>query len=106
MSIGEPIKTIYRFLTVFFTRLKIYFWPSGALCFAGALGPGRAGLCLKTALPSRQRTPGQNPPRTIEREFVQGAFVRGFCTRPTKLGGLEMFDVLFGGRGSEMCDKV
>ena len=30
---------------------------------------------------------GQKPPRTIETEFVQGAFVRVFCTRPTKNGG-------------------
>jgi len=43
---------------------------------------------------SRQKTPRQNPPeqklpRTFEREFVQGAFVRVFCTKPTKkIGGL------------------
>src|SRR6218665_1737710 len=37
--------------------------------------------------PSRQKTPGQKPPRTIEREFVQRAFVRAFCTRPTKKRG-------------------
>src|SRR6218665_3963782 len=30
------------------------------------------------------KPPRQNPPRTIKREFVQGAFVRVFCTRPTK----------------------
>ena len=29
---------------------KIYFGLSGALCSVGALGPGLAGLCLKTAL--------------------------------------------------------
>src|SRR6218665_2489850 len=33
-------------------------------------------------------TPGQKPPRTIEREFVQGAFVRLFCTRPIKNRGV------------------
>ena len=49
MSIGEPIKTIYRFLAVFLPEKK-YFWPSGAPCSAWALGPGLAGLCLKTAL--------------------------------------------------------
>src|SRR6218665_1839414 len=38
--------------------------------------------------PSRQKTPGQRPSRTIEREFVQGAFVRIFCTRPTKNRGV------------------
>ena len=45
-------------------------------------------------------------PRTIEREFVLVAFVRVFCTRPTKNreGGSEMCDVLSGGPG--MCDKV
>jgi len=44
-------KTIYTFLTVLYKIKKIYFWLSGALCSAGALGPGLAGLCLKTALP-------------------------------------------------------
>jgi len=36
------------------------------------------------------KTPGQKPARTIEREFVQGAFVRVFCTRhrPTKNRGV------------------
>ena len=34
--------------------------------------------------------------RTIEREFVQRVFVRVFCTRPTKNGGSEMCDVLWG----------
>ena len=49
--------------------------------------------------------PRQKPPRTIEIEFVQGTFVRDFCTRPTKnQGGSEMCDVLSGGPG--MCDKV
>src|SRR6218665_3869611 len=40
--------------------------------------------------PSRQKTPDKTPrtkpPRTIEREFVHGAFVQAFCTRPTKIG--------------------
>src|SRR6218665_3356647 len=44
-------ETIHRFLTVF-TRLKKYiFLLSEAPCSAGTLGPGLAGLCLKTALP-------------------------------------------------------
>src|SRR6218665_3114840 len=42
-------KTIYRFLTVF-TRLKNIFLSERAPCSAGALDPGLAGLCLKTAL--------------------------------------------------------
>ena len=50
----------------------------------------------------RQKTlwqnPGQKPPRTIEREFVQGAFVRVSCTRSTKNRGAEMCDVLWGSR--------
>src|SRR6218665_388882 len=50
------------------------------------------------------KSPGQKPPRTIEREFVQGIFVRVFCTRPTKNGGSEICNVLLGGSG--MCDKV
>src|SRR6218665_2545042 len=33
------------------------------------------------------KTPGQKPPRTIETEFVQGAFVWIFCTRPSKNRG-------------------
>src|SRR6218665_121651 len=37
--------------------------------------------------PSRQKTPHTKFPRTTEREFVQGAFVRVFCTRPTKNRG-------------------
>src|SRR6218665_1666950 len=37
--------------------------------------------------PTRIKTPGENLPRTIEIEFVQGPFVRDFCTRPTKNGG-------------------
>src|SRR6218665_3472246 len=35
----------------------------------------------------RTKAPGQKPSRTIEREFVQRAFVRIFCTRPTKNRG-------------------
>ena len=60
--------------------------------------------------PSRQKTPlqnpGQKPPRTIEREFVQGAFVRAFLLDLLKIGGggSEKCDVLLGGPG--MCDKV
>ena len=51
------------------------------------------------------KTPWTKTPRTIQREFVQGAFVPVLCTRPTKnLGGSEMCDVLSGGPG--MCDKV
>src|SRR6218665_1147615 len=37
--------------------------------------------------PTRTKPPGQNPPRTVEIEFVQGTFVRDFCTRPTKNRG-------------------
>src|SRR6218665_823523 len=50
------------------------------------------------------KPPGQKPQRTIEREFVQGAFVRVFCTRPTQrcvthfLGGPGMCD-----RGSKLA---
>src|SRR6218665_273402 len=60
------------------------------------------------------KTREQKPPRKIEREFVQGAFVRDFCTRPTKNRGSEMCDVLLGvprcvtkgdrgGRGSKLA---
>ena len=53
----------------------------------------------------RTKNPGQKLPRTIDREFIQGAFVQVFCTRLTKnWGGSEMCDVLSGGPG--MCDKV
>ena len=46
------------------------------------------------------------PPRTIEREFVQVAFVWVFCTRPTKIGGSEMCDVLLGAPGCvTKCDR-
>src|SRR6218665_878631 len=46
-------------------------------------------------------------PRTIEKEFVQRAFVRVFCTRPTKNGGSEMCDVLFWGAPGcvTKCDR-
>ena len=36
----------------------------------------------------RTKASGQKHSRTIEREFVQGAFVQIFCTRPTKIGGV------------------
>ena len=49
------------------------------------------------------KPPGQKPPRTIEREFLQGAFVRVFVLGLLKIGGSEMCDVLFGSPG--MCDK-
>ena len=45
--------------------------------------------------PTRTKPPGQKPPRTIEIEFVQGTFVRDFCTRPTKNRGV-VCDVLSG----------
>src|SRR6218665_3620444 len=51
------------------------------------------------------KTPGQKLPRTIEREFVQGAFVWVFCTRPTKNRGGQRCVTYFRG-GPEMCDKV
>jgi len=43
------------------------------------------------------QNPGQKPPRTIEIEFVQGTFVRDFCTRPTKNGGIRDVRRTFGG---------
>src|SRR6218665_2703016 len=47
--------------------------------------------------PTRTKSPGQKPPRTIEIEFVQrtlsGIFVLGLL----KVGGSEMCDVLSGG---------
>ena len=49
------------------------------------------------------KTPGQKPPRIIQTEFVQGAFVWVFCTRPSNSRGRsEMCDVLSGGPG--MCE--
>ena len=48
--------------------------------------------------PSRTKLPGQKPPRTIEIEFVQGTFVRDFCSRPTKnRGGVRDVWRTFGG---------
>src|SRR6218665_1641719 len=38
-------------------------------------------------LPDKRQNPRTKPPRTIEREFVQGPFVRVFCTRPNKNRG-------------------
>jgi len=56
---------------------------------------------------TKEKTPGQKPPRTIKREFVPGGFCQEFCTRPTKnRGGWVVRDVwhAFGGLG--MRDKV
>ena len=67
------------------------------------------------------QTPGQNPrtkpPRTSKIEFVQGAFVRDFCTRPTKNWGVREVWCTFGGspdvwqsvtegRGSQNWPKI
>src|SRR6218665_1943911 len=38
------------FTRIFYQIKKNYLWPRGAPCSAGALGPGLADLCLKTAL--------------------------------------------------------
>jgi len=54
-------------------------------------------------LPDKE-TPGQKTSRTIETEFVQGAFVRVFCTRPTKIRGVWNVWRTWGFPG--MCDKV
>src|SRR6218665_3485155 len=55
--------------------------------------------------PSRQKAP-DNSPREQLREFVQGAFVRIFCTRPTKNGGSKMCNVLLGVLGCvTKCDR-
>ena len=56
--------------------------------------------------PSRQRQEpsGQKPLWTIEREFVQGAFVHVFCTRPTKNRGVRVVWRTFG-EGPGMCDR-
>ena len=51
------------------------------------------------------KTPGQKPQRTIEGEFVQGAFVRVFCAGPTKNRGVRDVRRTFRG-GPGMCDKV
>ena len=50
MPIGDLIKNLLQVLNGFFTILKICFWMSGTPLFRGVLGPGLAGLCLKTAL--------------------------------------------------------
>src|SRR6218665_2989168 len=44
------IKLFTEFLP-FYTRLKNIFLAERGPCSTGALGPGLAGLCLKTALP-------------------------------------------------------
>src|SRR6218665_228904 len=52
------------------------------------------------------KNPRTKPPRTIEIEFVQVAFVRDFCTRPTKNMGSERCDVLSGVPGCvTKCDR-
>ena len=54
----------------------------------------------RTNLPDKRppdKTPGQNPLRTIKIEFVQGAFVRDFCIRPTKNGGGPRYVTYFRG---------
>ena len=71
--------------------------------------------------PSRKRPsdkpPGQKLLRTIEIEFVQGAFVRDFCTRPTiKSGGSVCVTYFRGvpgcvtkcdkGKGGQNCPKI
>ena len=57
---------------------------------------------------------GQKPPRTIEREFVQGAFVRFLCTRRTKNRGggprcvtyfWNVWQSVTEGRGSKLAKK-
>src|SRR6218665_994784 len=56
--------------------------------------------------PTRTKPPGQKPLPTIEIEFVQGTFVRDFCTRPTKNRGSDMCDVLSGVPGCvTKCDR-
>ena len=55
---------------------------------------------------SLDNAPGQKPPRTIEREFVQGAFLRVFVLGLLKIGGSEMCDVLWGVPGCvTKCDR-
>jgi len=53
------------------------------------------------------KTPWTKTPRTIEREFVQGAFVWVFCTRPTKnRGGPRCVTYFWGVPGSlTKCDR-
>ena len=56
---------------------------------------------------TKDKTPGQKPPRTIEREFVQGAFVRDFVLDLQKIGvkgNPRCVTYTFGGLGK--CDKV
>ena len=53
------------------------------------------------------QNPGQKPPRTIEIEFVQGTFVRDFCTpRPTKNRGVRDVRVTYFRGSPRICDKV
>ena len=54
-------------------------------------------------LPDKRQNPRTKPPRTIEREFVQGAFVRAFVPCLLKIGGQRRVTYL-GGPG--ICDKV
>src|SRR6218665_2287048 len=51
------------------------------------------------------KKPGQKTQRTIVREFVKGAFVRVFCTRPTKNrgGGPRCVTDFRGGGGPGWC---
>ena len=58
--------------------------------------------CIVTEGGTDKNQPGQKPPRTIETEFVQGTFVRDFCTRPTKIRGGPRCVTYFRG----VCDKV
>src|SRR6218665_3860250 len=51
------------------------------------------------------KPPDKKTLQTIEREFVQGAFVRVFCTRPTKNRGSEMCDVFGGPECVTKCDR-
>jgi len=55
--------------------------------------------------PTRRKSPGQKPTRTIEIECVQRTFVRDLCTRPTKNKGVRDVWRTFGG-GPGLCDKV
>jgi len=55
---------------------------------------------------NRQNHPGQKPLRTIEREFVQGAFVRVFCTRPTKNRGGPRCVTYFQGGSRDVWQSV
>src|SRR6218665_4021064 len=49
--------------------------------------------------PTRTKPPGQKSPRTIDIEFVQGTFVRDFCTRPTRNRGSPKCVTYFRGGG-------